>query len=99
MFDGISSSIEHVKAGSLRPLATTVAMRWRELPDVPAMSEFLAWVRGECVVRSRRAKKHARQNHRAAQSRDQCRLADSKIKNGLAIRCLRCRLPISAGLS
>jgi tripartite-type tricarboxylate transporter receptor subunit TctC len=41
MFDGISSSIEHVKAGSLRPLATTVAMRWRELPDVPAMSEFL----------------------------------------------------------
>jgi len=40
-FDSISSSIEHIKAGKLRPLATTAATRWKELPDVPTMSEFL----------------------------------------------------------
>jgi tripartite-type tricarboxylate transporter receptor subunit TctC len=41
MFDGISSAIEHIKAGKLRPLAITAATRWKELPDVPTMSEFL----------------------------------------------------------
>jgi len=41
MFGSISFSIEHIKAGRLRPLATTAATRWKELPDVPTMSEFL----------------------------------------------------------
>jgi tripartite-type tricarboxylate transporter receptor subunit TctC len=42
MFDTVISSIEHIRAGQLRPLATTGATRWKDLPDVPAMKEFLA---------------------------------------------------------
>jgi len=41
MFDGILSSIDHIKAGRLRPLATTAATRLKELPDIPTISEFL----------------------------------------------------------
>jgi tripartite-type tricarboxylate transporter receptor subunit TctC len=41
MFDAVTPSIEHIKAGKLRALAVTTAGRWKELPDVPIMSEFL----------------------------------------------------------
>lgn len=41
MFDGLPSSIDHIKSGRLRPLATTAATRWKELPDVPTVGEFL----------------------------------------------------------
>ncbi len=41
MFDSIIGSIEQVKAGKLRALAVTSAKRLDELPDVPAVSEFL----------------------------------------------------------
>jgi tripartite-type tricarboxylate transporter receptor subunit TctC len=40
MFDTISSSIEHIRANRLRPLAVTTAMRSDALPLVPAMNEF-----------------------------------------------------------
>jgi tripartite-type tricarboxylate transporter receptor subunit TctC len=33
--------IEHIKAGSLRPLAVTTARRLEPLPNVPTVSEFL----------------------------------------------------------
>jgi tripartite-type tricarboxylate transporter receptor subunit TctC len=35
------SSIEYVKAGKLRPLAVTTAVRSKVLPDVPSLAEFL----------------------------------------------------------
>ena len=39
MFDNMPSSISHIKAGSLRPLAVTTAERAPELPDVPTVGE------------------------------------------------------------
>jgi tripartite-type tricarboxylate transporter receptor subunit TctC len=41
MFDNMASSIEHVRAGKLRPLAVTTTMRSETLPDVPTVSEFV----------------------------------------------------------
>ncbi len=38
-FDNLPSSIGHIKAGKLRPLAVTTATRSPELPDVPTVAE------------------------------------------------------------
>jgi tripartite-type tricarboxylate transporter receptor subunit TctC len=39
MFDNLPSSIEHIKAGKLRPLGVTTAVRSEILPDVPTVAE------------------------------------------------------------
>jgi tripartite-type tricarboxylate transporter receptor subunit TctC len=39
MFDNLPSSIGHIKAGKLRPLAVTTAKRWETLPDIPTVAE------------------------------------------------------------
>jgi tripartite-type tricarboxylate transporter receptor subunit TctC len=41
MFDNVSSSIEHIRAGKLRPLAVTTATRSEALPDIPTVGDFL----------------------------------------------------------
>jgi tripartite-type tricarboxylate transporter receptor subunit TctC len=41
MFDNIPSSLEQIRAGKLRPLAVTTAMRVEALPDVPTLAEFV----------------------------------------------------------
>jgi tripartite-type tricarboxylate transporter receptor subunit TctC len=41
MFDGVASSLEHIKAGKLRPLAVTAASKFEGLPDVPTLSETI----------------------------------------------------------
>jgi tripartite-type tricarboxylate transporter receptor subunit TctC len=41
MFDGLLSSIEHIRAGKLRALGVTTAIRSTSLPDLPAIGEFL----------------------------------------------------------
>jgi tripartite-type tricarboxylate transporter receptor subunit TctC len=41
IFSPVSESIEHIKAGKLRPLAVTTASRLNVLPDVPAMADFV----------------------------------------------------------
>jgi tripartite-type tricarboxylate transporter receptor subunit TctC len=41
MFDPLPSSIAHIKAGKLRALAVTTAMRSEALPDIPTVGEFL----------------------------------------------------------
>jgi tripartite-type tricarboxylate transporter receptor subunit TctC len=41
IFDPIASSIGHIKAGRLRPLAVTTAARLEALPDIPTVSEFV----------------------------------------------------------
>jgi tripartite-type tricarboxylate transporter receptor subunit TctC len=41
MFDATPSSLPHIRAGELRPLAVTTAKRQEILPDVPAVDEFL----------------------------------------------------------
>ncbi|MBL8674093.1 MAG: tripartite tricarboxylate transporter substrate binding protein, partial [Rhodospirillales bacterium] len=38
--DQVSSSLAHIKAGKLRPLAVTTAARVRDLPDVPTLQEL-----------------------------------------------------------
>jgi tripartite-type tricarboxylate transporter receptor subunit TctC len=41
MIDPLPSSIEHIKAGRLRPLAVTTATRSDALPDVPTVGDFV----------------------------------------------------------
>jgi tripartite-type tricarboxylate transporter receptor subunit TctC len=41
MFDNLPSSIEHIKAGRLRPLAVCSPARLAALPDVPTVADFL----------------------------------------------------------
>jgi tripartite-type tricarboxylate transporter receptor subunit TctC len=40
-FPTLAGSIEHIKAGTLRALAVTTAMRSEVLPDIPTLSDFL----------------------------------------------------------
>jgi tripartite-type tricarboxylate transporter receptor subunit TctC len=41
MFDNITSSIEHIRAGKLRALAVTTATRSPSLPNLPAIDEYI----------------------------------------------------------
>jgi tripartite-type tricarboxylate transporter receptor subunit TctC len=41
LFDNLPTSLEHIKAGKVRPLAVTTAMRSQVLPDLPTMNEFV----------------------------------------------------------
>jgi tripartite-type tricarboxylate transporter receptor subunit TctC len=85
MFFGVmASSIEYVRAGKLRPLAVTTAMRVEALPDVPALAEFLPgyeasdWY-GICAPRGTPAEIIARLN-----AEINAGLADPKMKARLA---------------
>jgi tripartite-type tricarboxylate transporter receptor subunit TctC len=42
MFDTLITSIEHIRAGKLRPLAVTAATRVEVLPDIPTVGEFVS---------------------------------------------------------
>jgi len=41
MFDNLPSSIEHIRAGSLHPLAVTATTRLEALPGIPTVAEFV----------------------------------------------------------
>jgi tripartite-type tricarboxylate transporter receptor subunit TctC len=41
-FDNLPASLEHIKSGTLRPLAVTTTTRSDALPDVPALGEMLS---------------------------------------------------------
>src|SRR5258707_4497368 len=41
IFSPLPESIEHIKAGKLRPLAVTTTARLDELPDIPTVGDFL----------------------------------------------------------
>jgi tripartite-type tricarboxylate transporter receptor subunit TctC len=41
MFDPTASSLEHIRAGRLRALAVTTAMRVVVLPDIPTVGDFV----------------------------------------------------------
>jgi tripartite-type tricarboxylate transporter receptor subunit TctC len=41
MFDGIPTSIEHIRSGKLRALAVTTAIRSEVLPDSPTVGDFV----------------------------------------------------------
>jgi tripartite-type tricarboxylate transporter receptor subunit TctC len=42
MIDALTSTIELIRAGKLRPLAVTTATRSELLPDIPIMGDFVA---------------------------------------------------------
>jgi tripartite-type tricarboxylate transporter receptor subunit TctC len=42
MFDATPSSLPHIRAGKLRPLAVTTANRLEILPDIPTVGEFVS---------------------------------------------------------
>ena len=56
MFDNLTSSVEHIRAGRLRALAVTTTARSEVLPDTPTVGDFLpgyeasSWV-GICAPR------------------------------------------------
>jgi tripartite-type tricarboxylate transporter receptor subunit TctC len=41
MFDTTPASIEHIRAGQIRPLAVTTAIRSKVLPDLPTVGDFV----------------------------------------------------------
>jgi tripartite-type tricarboxylate transporter receptor subunit TctC len=41
MFDNVPTSIEHIRAGKLRPLAVTTTARSDVLPDLPTVADFV----------------------------------------------------------
>src|SRR5262249_37738727 len=41
IFDVLSESIGHIRAGKLRPLAVTTAVRSEALPDLPTVADFV----------------------------------------------------------
>jgi tripartite-type tricarboxylate transporter receptor subunit TctC len=46
MFDTLSTSIEHIRAGKLRALAVTSATRLEVLPDIPTVGDFVPGYEG-----------------------------------------------------
>ena len=81
LFDNVSSSIEHIRAGKLRALAVTTATRSEALPGCPDRWRVRAGLRGKRVAGHRCAQKHAARNHRQAQHRDQRGSRRSQAEN------------------
>jgi tripartite-type tricarboxylate transporter receptor subunit TctC len=85
MFGVLASSIEYIRAGKLRPLAVSTAMRVETLPDVPTVGDFLPgyeasdWY-GICAPRGTPAeiigKLHTEINAGLADPKLKARLAD-----------------------
>ncbi len=46
MFSVVTESIEHIRAGKLRPLAVTTTTRWEGLPNIPTVGDFLPGYEG-----------------------------------------------------
>src|SRR5262249_53901490 len=42
LFGSTSLTIEHIRAGKLRPLGVTTATRWEGLPDIPTVNDFVS---------------------------------------------------------
>ena len=72
MFAAMPSAFEHVKAGRLRALAVTHGDAAADAARCPHGGGVPAGLRGELVVRHRRAAGDAAGDHRHAQPRDEC---------------------------
>src|ERR1700730_11612823 len=86
MFGNLASSMEYIRAGKLRPLAVTTAIRAEALPDMPTLGDFLPgyeasdWY-GICAPRGTSAEIIGRLN-----TEINAGLADPKLKARLADR-------------
>jgi tripartite-type tricarboxylate transporter receptor subunit TctC len=70
-FVGLSAAIEHIRAGTLRALAVTTAIRCEILPNVPTVGEFVPGFEASGWNGIGAPPKHACRYHRDAQPRDQ----------------------------
>jgi tripartite-type tricarboxylate transporter receptor subunit TctC len=50
LFGSTSLTIEHIRAGKLRPLAVTTATRWEGLPDIPTVNDFVSGYEASAVA-------------------------------------------------
>jgi tripartite-type tricarboxylate transporter receptor subunit TctC len=71
MFDPVVSSIAHIRAGKLRPLAVTTSMRSEALPDIPTVGEFVPGYEVIVWFRPRRTEGHAGRDRRETKQGDQ----------------------------
>ena len=69
MFDVLTSSIAHIRAGEVRALAVTTTMRSAALPDIPTVADTVTGYEFERLGRHRRARRHAGRHYRHAQRR------------------------------
>ena len=60
IFSPLPESIEHIKAGKLRPLAVTTVTRLDVLPNIPTVGDFLPGYEGHRVAGGRGAQEHTR---------------------------------------
>ena len=72
MFDVTPSSLPHIKAGKLRPLAVTTAKRLDVLPDVPTLAEFVPGYEAIAWIGFGAPKGTPADDHRNAQQGRQC---------------------------
>ena len=73
IFDNLPTSIEFIRAGKLRALAVTTAGTIALAPGSADRRRIRAALRGERLVRHRRAEGHPQRDHRQAQQGDQRR--------------------------
>ena len=102
MLDLLPNSIEHIRAGKLRGLAVTTAMRSQELPALPTVSDFVpATKRVRCLASS--PPRTRRPTSSTSSTRKSMRASPIPAsRRGLlnsAARCLRARPPTWASSS
>ena len=49
-FPSTSLTIQHIRAGKVRPLAVTTTTRWEGLPDIPTVGEFVPGYEASVVL-------------------------------------------------
>ena len=69
MFDNIASSIGHIRADKLRPLAVTTTTRWEGLPDIPPVSDFVPGFETGGLAASVRRRAHRLKSFRSSTRR------------------------------
>ena len=84
LFDNLPGSVEFVKTGKLRALGVTTAKRNRSAARRADGRRHGAGLRGERVLRRRRAEGHAAAHRRDPQQGFNAALADPKIKERIA---------------
>src|SRR5215468_9673684 len=84
MFAAPIVSIEHIRAGKLRPLAVTSATRFGVLPDIPSVGEFLPGYEASVWVGLGAPKNTPTEIVDQLNKEINAGLADPKIKSGLA---------------
>ena len=71
VFNPVPESMEHIKAGKLRPLAVTTATRSDVLPEIPTVADFVPGYEASAVQGIGAPKRHACRDRRQAQQGDQ----------------------------